>query len=34
VRVDVSVPVPLTPAAWSLTPVSVGSDARLTVPRF
>lgn len=34
VRVDVAVPVPLTPAAWSLTPVSVGSDARQTVPRF
>ncbi|MCK6057081.1 hypothetical protein [Micrococcus luteus] len=34
VRVDVAVPVPLTPAAWSLTPVTVGSDARQTVPRF
>ena len=34
VRVDVGVPVPLTPAAWSLTPVTVGSDARQTVPRF
>lgn len=34
VRVDVAVPVPLTPAAWSLTPVSVGYDARQTVPRF
>lgn len=34
VRVDVDVPVPLSPAAWSLAPVSVGSDARQAVPRF
>lgn len=34
VRVDVEVPVPLTPAAWSLAPVTVGSDARQAVPRF
>lgn len=33
-RVDVQVPIPLTPADWSLAPVTVGSDARQAVPRF